>query len=98
MSEKTELSREEYQQLFQYYRNKAVELELEYLLLQMTNKASVDFHKTKNEKLLAEKDKYYIDLIKKETDSFEETKKTLKIEIEKLNKKIINSKTTNKKT
>jgi RNase adaptor protein for sRNA GlmZ degradation len=98
MSEKVELTKEQYEQLFQYYKNKSINLELEFLLLQINSKDTISGYKNKYESLSLAKEKEYNDLIEKERDIFEENKKVLKIEIDKLNKKIMSSKTINKKT
>jgi hypothetical protein len=63
----------------------------------MRSRDTISGYKDKYESLSLAKEKEYNDLIEKERDSFEESKKVLKAEIDKLNKKIMSSKTINKK-
>ena len=92
-----DLTKEEILQLLIFYKNKSVELEFSYLVLQINNKKVLDKNEKEYEKLLLIKDKTYNDLIKKEKDSNNETKMFLKKEIEKRDKQIQKYKITGQK-
>ena len=83
-----DLTKDDLVQLVSFYKNKSVELEFSYLMLQINNKKVLDKNEKEYEKLLLIKDKTYNDLIKKEKDSNNETKMFLKKEIEKRDKQI----------
>ena len=93
-----DLTKDDFVQLLNFYKNKSVELEFSYLMLQINNKKVLDKKEKEYEKLLLIKDKTYNDLIKKEKDSNNETKMFLKKEIEKRDKQIQKYKKTDQKS
>ena len=79
----TEFNLDTYKQLLQYYKEKTVELELSYLLLQISNKKVLDENKKEYEDLI---NKIKEDSSKK-FDTFQKTIADLHFKIETLNKK-----------
>ena len=98
MSDTTEINLEDYKQLLQFYKNKANEGELSYLLLQLNNKKMLDKNKEEYKTFEKAETQKYLNLIEKERNSHKETIDFLKKEIEKLNKQLEKYKKLNKKT